>query len=328
MYLTDRFQRTKFGSEFSTLAENLLGIPQGSVLGAILFVLYINNIKSVFKNCKIKLFADDTLTYIIGTNIEEMVQHINSDLNEFGKWLKCNKLKLNIEKTKYMVITHRNIGDLNIIIDGENIKRVKEFDYLGCVVDEGLNLNANADKTCKKMAKKISFMGRIADKLDMQTKQILYKSIIEPHIVYCSTILYLSNETQLDRIQKLQNRAMRIILKKSWWTSGIDMLQQLDWMSVRQRINLQVLLFIYKVTNGMLPKYLKNSFQSNEGRNHVTRSVTNEHLRLPLFRKSSTQRSLLYNGVKEFNKIPVEVRNNNFRNFKEYCVSYVKRLDI
>lgn len=327
MYLSDRFQRTKFGSEFSALAENKLGIPQGSVLGATLFVLYINNIKSVFKNCKIKLFADDTLTYIIGTDIDEMVRQMNSDLNDFGKWLKCNKLKLNIQKTKYMVITHRNIDDLNIIIDGEKINRVKEFNYLGCVVDEQMNFNANADKTCKKMAKKISFMGRIANKLDLQTKKILYRSIIEPHIVYCSTILYLSNETQLDRIQKLQNRALRIILKKNWRTSATEMLKQLDWMSVRQRIKLQVLLFIYKVTNRMLPKYLENSFQSSEGRIHVTRSVANEQLRLPLFRKSSTQKSLLYNGVKDFNKIPVEVRKKKLSDFKRYCIDYVKTLD-
>lgn len=328
MYLSDRFQRTKFGSEFSSLAENFLGIPQGSVLGAVLFVLYINNIKSVFKNCKIKLFADDTLTYIIGEDVDEMVNKLNSDLNNFGKWLKCNKLKLNVEKTKYMVITHKNIDDLNILIDDEKINRVKEFGYLGCVVDEKLNFNANADKVCKKMAKKISFMGRIGNKLDLQTKKILYKSIIEPHVNYCSTILYLSNETQLERIQKLQNRALRIILRENWRTSGREMLQQLNWMSVRERIQLQVLLFIYKVINGMLPKYLENSFQSSEGRIHLTRSVTSEHLRLPLFRKSSSQRSLLYNGVKEFNKIPVDVRKSNLSNFKSYCVNYVKKLGI
>lgn len=272
---------------------NELGLPQGSVLSAILFSLFINDIKSVFQSCKINLFADDTAIYLVGMDIDELVATMNQELNKFNEWLNINKLKLNAIKTKYMVLGHKNVLNVNQLnIGSASIERVSEIKYLGCIIDEKLDFNANCDYVCKKMAKKTNFFGRISNKLDKATRILVYNTIIAPHINYCSTILFLSDKSHIDRVQKLQNKCMRIMLRKRRRTHIKEMLEELKFLSVQQQTARDVLLVIHKVQKGLLPKYLTNCFQSNERRSYILRN--HGDLRLPLFRKSSTQRSLMF----------------------------------
>lgn len=102
-YLTGRKQCTKINSATSELIDNNLGVAQGSILGALTFILYINEMPTVVKHAFLNLFADDTLVYYIhGTNVDQMVTKLNDDLDSLHKWFCANKLKLNVEKTKYM----------------------------------------------------------------------------------------------------------------------------------------------------------------------------------------------------------------------------------
>ncbi len=323
-YLSDRHQTTKFGRCKSSPLRNELGLPQGSILSAILFSLYINDIKSVFRNCNINLFADDTAIYVVGKDIDELVEKMNGELNNFDEWLKVNKLKLNAVKTKYMVLGHKNIENVKRLSVGNAvIDRVSEIKYLGCIIDEKLNFNANCNYVCKKMAKKTNFFGRISIKLNKSTRLLVYNTIIAPHINYCSTILFLSDKSHIDRIQKLQNKCMRIILRKRRRTHIKTMLAELNFISVQQQTMRDVLIFIHKIQKGLLPQYLTSCFQSNEGRSYILRN--HGDLRLPLFRKSSTQRSLMFDGAKMYNKIPMEVRqSDNMKYFKNYSDQYVK----
>lgn len=318
-YLSNRRQMVKFGECVSSELNCDLGVPQGSVLGAILFILYINDIKNVFKYCKIKLFADDTLIYLLCDNVDEAIDLINEDLISFEKWLKLNKLKLNVEKTKYLIISHSQVrSNVSLRINGENIEKVTQMKYLGCLIDDKLRFNLHSDYVCKKMAKKVNFFGRVSRMLDRETKITVYNTIIAPHINYCATILYLSGSTNIDRVQKLQNKAMRIILNAYRRTHILDMLNNLKWLSVYQKLKLYVLIFIYKVKNKLLPEYLNSCIQLREAV-YVTRNV--DTLRLPLYRKSATQNSLMYNGAKLFNDLPLEIRNvSNLAAFRKLCI--------
>lgn len=322
-YLYNRKQRTKCNEYVSSPLVNDLGVPQGSVLGAILFLLYINNMKCVFNNCKFRLFADDTIVYISGTDIEELSEKMNDDLNRLLKFLNYYKLKLNSKKSKYMIISTKKCNSQNIIkIGGDVLERVEEMKYLGCIIDEKLNFNGNCDYVCKKMAKKINFFSRIANKLNRNTRVIVYNTILAPHINYCSTILFLSNQTQVERVQKLQNRAMRIILSQKRDTNIQVMLNKLEWMSVRQKLVADVLTFVYKTINNLQPEYLSACFQTNENC-YVTRQTN--LLKLPLYKKSATQRSLMYEGAKIYNDIPNNIKQcNSLSIFKNLIRIYVK----
>lgn len=321
-YLSDRKQRVKFQNTMSEEVSVNLGVPQGSILGALLFILYINNISAIFKYCKIKLFADDTLLYVDETNVDVAINKINEDLSVLFQWLCVNKLKLNVVKTKYMILSNREqLSDMKVIIDGANIVRVSEIVYLGIVIDDKLKFNNNMDYVCKKLGKKINFFSRISRKLDLESRITVYNTIVSPHFKYCSTIMFLSNETGLKRLQVFQNKAMRIILKCNRQSKEKEMLNSLKWLGVKDSICVDVLKFMFKIKNNLLPKYLDECFISNESNYYRTRSFGD--FKIPRVKRSSTQNSLIYNGAKLFNELPNEIKNEkNFNVFKRKLIVY------
>lgn len=257
-YLTHRTQTTKFGGVSSTEAEVTVGLPQGSKLAAILFLLYVNDIKSCLKHLMLLLFADDTLVYYSGDNINEIESKVNEDLERINKWLNVNKLKLNVQKTKYMVITknYQDKFDMNIKINNESIERTSAIKYLGVIIDCNLKMKSHHEYMCKKIAKKIGFFARISSKLSIENRIKVYKTIIAPHFEYCSSILSMFNVGEFEALQKLQNRAMRIVLRCRGDTSIKLMLETLNWMNVKQRIMYRTMVVVFQLKNKMLPNYL------------------------------------------------------------------------
>lgn len=135
-YLDNRRQIVKIGETKSDVLVNNMGVPQGSILGPLLFILYINDIATCLKYSIAKMFADDTLVYIIADNIEEAIFKINSDLSVLYEKLCQNKLKLNVNKTKIMIITNKpcDYTNVNIFIGGKKLQIVDEIKYLIRVV--------------------------------------------------------------------------------------------------------------------------------------------------------------------------------------------------
>ena len=155
-YLSGRTQKTAFNEFVSSPIENTLGVPQGSVLGPILFIMYLNDMKRVFRYCDINLFADNTVLFIEGKHLSECVEHLNEELHSLSDWLKFKKLKLNIGKTKYLIISSRvNIDNFRILIDSETIDRVREIKYLGVIIDDNLTLKYHIYNVIKKIAKNL-----------------------------------------------------------------------------------------------------------------------------------------------------------------------------
>lgn len=243
-YLSQRTQSTKFGGVASSEAEVEIGLPQGSKLAAILFLLYINDIKSCLSHLMAVFFADDTLVYYSGDNMEEIVSKVKEDLERLNKWLNVNKLKLNLPKTKYMIITksEENYYNVDIKINNESIERTYSMKYLGVMIDSNLKMKNHDEYVCREIAKKTSFFARISNKLSIESRIKVYKAIIAPHFEYCSSIMSLFNVGEFEELQKLQNRAMRIILRCKKTTSVELMLDTLKWMNVKQRIMYRTLI--------------------------------------------------------------------------------------
>lgn len=288
----------------------------------------MNDIVKCLKYSKVELFADDTLIHIAVTNLEEGVRNLNCDLNSVSKWLKTNKLKLNVNKTKSMVITHKkNIDTINqqITIDNETVESVCEIKYLGVLIDNKLNFNNNVNYICKKMSKKYGLLCRISKYLNINSKITIYKSIISPHIDYCSSLLFLSNETQLKRLQKIQNKIMRVVIGCSRYTSIASMLETLQWLSVKQRIYYNTMIFIYKIYYGLLPQYLSCHLSIiSDHHNFNTRNKSN--FTVPFYTKKFSQNSLFYKGVQLYNNLPTTVKTSrSLPIFKRECVQYIKQ---
>lgn len=321
-YLGARTQRTTVNNSVSDANEVLTGVPQGSVLGVLLFLLYINDISLVVKYCRLCMFADDALLFVSGKDLCECTEKINNDLQSISEWLIINKLKLNIKKTKYMCIN--GTGQSVIQINGENIERVDKFKYLGVVIDNKMNLRANVEYVCKKLSKKIYFLGRIRKKKTFNTAVKLYSAIVKPHFQYCSTILFLSTQGDLSRLQKLQNRAMRIILKCARLTHIKYMLRSLNWLNIIQQIKLNVLLFIFKMKNDKLPKYLtKNLRYISDTQPYNLRNAQN--FRIAHKATTRAQNTMMFKGLQLYNNLPSEIKSlNNITKFKIEVIKFLK----
>lgn len=267
------------------------------------------------------------MLYVSGKHLSEITQNMNEDLKIVYKWLCANKLKLNLEKTIYMCLTNKRINKDEFVlkVNGVNVQRVEETKYLGIVIDEKLSFDSNIEYVSKKMSKKINFIGRIRNKLPITNRIQLYMAMVAPHIEYCSSILFLCNKSQIDRLQKLQNRGMRIVLNLNIYTSIKFMLDCLCWMSVRQRIFFNTMCFIFKINNGLLPPYLKDNIKNvSDVHNYNVRNI--EQFRLPKLLKVKNQNNLYYRGLKFYNEMPENIKKLNFNAFKRECSKYIKEI--
>ena len=151
-YLTGRSQYVTYNGFKSNNSEIKCGVPQGSILGPLLFLLYINDLASVSEACFSILFADDSNMFISGKDVQVMSEKLISDMENIRQWLCCNKLSLNVSKTHYMVFAPKgkHVDDLNVKIQNANIERVYVTKFLGVMIDTQLSLKSHIEYTCKK----------------------------------------------------------------------------------------------------------------------------------------------------------------------------------
>lgn len=330
-YLENREQMVKYSNSYSQNMDIKHGVPQGSVLAPILFILYINDISNYCKKCNIKLFADDTMLYVAG-KVEDIQSKLNEDLKNICEWTCDNSLKLNLNKTKFMLIASRNKLNkfkqdgikLSIIIDDCQIERVNKFKYLGVIIDCELNFNSHCEYIKNKMAKKVGLMFRLNNKISMYSKLIIYKSMISPHIDYCGTILIYLNKQQIQLLQKVQNRSMRAILSCNRYTPINTMLNVLNLMNIEQRIAYNTLMFVFKMKNGSMPSYLTNNLMYViDVHSHKTRATVNNDFYINVEHVQSN--TLLGKGLAWFNQLPNLLKDcNNMCTFKRLCIEYIK----
>lgn len=328
-FLGNRFQRTTVNGYTSSNLLNDIGLPQGSVLSAILFIIYINDMPDHLKNVFVNLFADDTLLYCVGNNKQDMANQMNAELAVLNDWLATNKLKLNTAKTKWMLINNKteecNETVKLKILDAE-LGRVDFFKYLGFIIDNKMNMKEHVSYTCKKIAKKIFCFGRLAKYMTFRTKITVYKSIIQPHFDYCVSMLLGCNKEDIEKLQVLQNRALRIILKCKRRTRVAKMLESLRrWniKSVQQSIIAGTLKMVFKVKNNLVPTYLTERVKlNNEVHSYNLRNAAD--FRLSKYKKLNTQKMLLYEGLKLYNSLPIEIKcERNLNLFKKKSDNYV-----
>lgn len=322
--MCNRKQNTKFNNKYSDDEIVPIGLPQGTALSVLLFILYINDIVKVTDHAKVVMFADDTTITVKAKTYEDAIHLMNNDFNKILNWLNLNKLMLNVDKTKCMIFSSKSINTSKYItLGGCNIERVDKIKYLGFMINEKLNLNDQIQKCTQKAAVKVNMLKRISKKLTFQTRKIIYSTLVQPNFDYCSTIYLNATKEQVKTMQKIQNRGMRTILRCEYNTPKKFMLNCLGWLGIEQRIIFNVLVMIHKIKIGLLPDYLTNEI--TYVRNVSTRSLRNSNdFRLPNFKNELTRNSIFYEGVKKYNALPNVIKEiNSITKFKVECKKYV-----
>lgn len=323
-YLKNRVQKTKINDCVSDSCDINIGVPQGSILGPFLFILYINDLPNILKFCKIQMFADDTLVYVKFQNPLQAVSAMNNELKLVTNWLKVNKLKLNISKTKCLFLGKNFVTEnIDIEIDDEKICIVDSFKYLGIILDSQLKFNEYYENLVRKISCKVGYFKRVSGNLSFFSKKIVYNTIIYPNFLYCPSILWDANNHIFERLQVLQNKCMRVILNKDKYTSINFMLKELGWLKVKFLNRYLIFIFIFKIKNNLLPNVMKDfTCQNSSFHDYNTRTRTDFHI---FTNKTNLNYKSVFNkGIIEFNNLNAEIKNiNNLRTFKKTLKNYL-----
>lgn len=305
-------------------------MPQGSILGPLLFTLYINDLPGATTHSKVVLYADDTALFVSGDNVEDIQRRLNEDLKATSLWLYNNKLTLNAKKTKCMLFGSiprlANITDpLQITVDSTVLEHVTNFKYLGLWFDPFLNWKFHTDSLCKKVAQRIGVITRIRKFISMDTAGMLAKTLVIPMYGYGDIIWSKGPAMNLDRVQKLQNRAARIVLRCGRRTSIIKMHATLGWLTCSDSFKLHKCLMVGKCLYTRVPSYLRGKFtRLRDVHSHGTRRVTTD-LYAPCVKTTAAMKMFSYEGALLFNNLSSHVKESvNFRSFRSKCIQYFR----
>ena len=213
-YLSNRRQFVEYNGETSNSLEITCGVPQGSILGPLLFLLYINDLASVSSKIFSILFADDSNLFLIGKNPYKLIETMNLEIGKVTEWLRINKLSLNLKKTHFMLFKKsqtRCALDTDLVIDGIKIGRVDKTKFLGVVIDPGLTFKSHILYIKGKIARGVGILNKCRKYLNESTLLTLYYSFVYPYFNYCNSIWGNTCQAYLDPLVKLQKRAIRII---------------------------------------------------------------------------------------------------------------------
>jgi len=325
-YLSDRSQYVKFNNEMSSCKSIICGVPQGSILGPTLFILYVNDMCNVSDVLKCILFADDTNLFYTGNNIDDMCNVMSSELEKLNLWFKVNKLSLNVKKTNFMLFSQKRAkNDLRIAIDNHNLDRVEVTKFLGVYIDSNLNWLEHIAHVKKKIAIGLSVLHRVKGIVNPSALYALYCTIILPHLMYCSEIWGQTYAYVLKPLSVLQKRAVRVICGANnyYRDHTKPMFQKYKLLNIYDIITYKSMCFMYKVKYNLLPINLQCMFDSTEDRhNHNTRQVGNFAIKSCRTVKKSLCLSI--KGPKIWNTLPQNIKSSRTLNtFKKTYKVYL-----
>ena len=263
-YLTNRLQFVSYNHKKSSYSNVCCGVPQGSILGPLLFILYINDLVHTCKFSKFILYADDTNILVSHKDLHHLIENANSDLENISNWFKANKLSLNVNKSNYIIFknrfSNRSYDDLQLVIDNNHISRVNSTKFLGVILDECLTWNHHTIHVANLVSKYSGILFRLKHILHVDVLSSLYKTLVLPHIQYCNLIWADRNNCNLESIHRKQKRIMRLCTNSVFLEHSPPLFADLNTLTVYDIHSLSKAVFMFKFKHNLLPKNFSDYF--------------------------------------------------------------------
>ena len=328
-YIKDRRQVVKIGNSTSSVKDLLYGVPQGSVLGPILFLLYINDITSVVEHCRTTMYADDTSIYYTSYHASNIQNALNKDLSKLRDWFDFNKLKLNISKSSFMIMKsgrNRRPADVNVFIGGKTITQENEIKILGVTVDKNLTFTTHVKNLKKNLKYCLRAFTRAVRYIHQDTAKILYNSAIASRLNYCDVVWSPEGTTLQHSIQVIQNMAARRILGVNSRHSSKPLLQELGWIDLKNKRDLHKLVLFKKILKERNPTSLIEELETYRRRNERTSRSNPDNLIIKCCKTNYGKRTFFNNTIRKWNMLPLSIRDTaSVKSFKERLHAHMLR---
>lgn len=311
-YLSDRVQCVRVKSKLSTSKANDMGVPQGSVLGPLLFALYTNDLPSVCGEVDMQMYADDTVVYVHGSDATSVANKLTNVMGNILNWLSSASLTLNVNKTvaMYFTKTQRLKSSFPCIYANQSqIKVVKEFKYLGLVLDSTFTFKKHVKKICSTLKYSLSVFRHIRNTLTHDAAKIYLEAMIIPHINYCISCWSQTSETAIKPLKSLYNQAIKVLDKKPLRYHHCLILGKYSMLNFKNIIVYANVRLVFKILNNIAPPPLKTFVQlCSEQMTRSSRSTSCNDCRLPKRGSAFAQTAFSFKGIKEWNKLPQSLK--------------------
>ena len=304
-FLSERKQSVQINGNLSSSRHINKGVPQGSILGPLLFCIYINDLPLHISNPAVDcyLFADDGTLSTADKSIGNLQQTLQTEINNVLSWSEANHMIIHPDKTKSMVISTRQKHQLselklNLLIHDKEIQHVDEHKVLGVIIDKELRWEQHIHTICKKVSKNIYLLFKLKPYLDIDDMKKFYLAHCLSHFNYCSTVWGMSKSVSMKKLNQLHRRAGRILLPSDTQTTD-EKLKSLDLLPLQKQIEFNTLMQMYKVHTNEAPPYLSPLLTPTQRGSRYLIPKT----RIDLFKSSFS-----FQGPIRWNSLPLDIR--------------------
>jgi hypothetical protein len=319
-YLTDRRQTVCTNGMYSDPSGLTYGVPQGSVLGPILFVLYATPVSDVIHHHCLshESFADDTQLHQSAhiTQVDQLVSSTQNCITELKTWMIHNKLQLNDDKTELLLATPKKLQNhpslpQSMQINNVDISFSPSVRSLGVILDQTLSFKQHVSSICRVAYLELRRISTIRHYLSTDATKTLICAFVLSRIDYCNSLLAGIQKYMLDRLQKIQNNAARLVFKSSKYDHVSPLLHSLHWLPITQRIDYKLCSMCFAVISSTGPEYLSELLNIYIPSRQLRSASDTRMFKIPLFKtKTNGQRSFSYQAPTIWNKLPANIRQS------------------